>query len=588
MIPSGYKEDTVFSAIPTDGSGDLSFTRASNGTRVNSAGLVEVVAWNLFEYSEDFTNAYWSKSSSGAAAPVITANNTTAPNGTNTAEKVDLPALSGTQFSIISREPSIVGQTNASVYLKGVVGGEVIYLFWTPDGVNYVRTSCTLTTEWQRFDLTATIALNSGFGIGVDLRDSAQNDQSAQSFYIWGAQLNIGSTAKPYFPTTDRLNVPRLTYQNGGGGCPSLLLEKQSTNLVSYSEDFTNAVWPKENLTISANSTTSPDGTQNADSFIENSSNSSHQVYQGATVSAGAYTASVFMKKNTRQYGFLQIATDGAANRYTIVVDLDNGSVTATSTAGSPTGTSYKIDSMGNGWYRLTVTATHTSGEVYSVFGLSNSANPTFTSVATPIYTGNGTSGLYVWGAQVEASSYATSLIPTTSSFATRVADFDTSAGSSGNFGSLTPTGTKAVLYWELQFHSGSVTENINIGGFRNGTTNQYGMYYWGTNANKNFGFNSWAGDSYGITGANSLFDGQVHKIAGVFDFNNFTNNVLFIDGVKKTISQTLNTTLQRSANVVSLNSPDYEFQGNKCLLKEFLYFNQNLSDAELASLTTL
>jgi hypothetical protein len=54
--------------------------------------------------------------------------------------------------------------------------------------------------------------------------------QAGESF-AWGAQLNIGSTAKPYFPTTDRLNVPRLTYQNGGGGCPSLLLEKQSTNL---------------------------------------------------------------------------------------------------------------------------------------------------------------------------------------------------------------------------------------------------------------------------------------------------------------------------------------------------------------------
>jgi hypothetical protein len=46
MIPSGYAEDKVYSAVPTDGSGDLSFTRSSNGTRINSAGLVEVVPWN--------------------------------------------------------------------------------------------------------------------------------------------------------------------------------------------------------------------------------------------------------------------------------------------------------------------------------------------------------------------------------------------------------------------------------------------------------------------------------------------------------------------------------------------------------------
>jgi hypothetical protein len=54
MIPSGYKEDIVYSVIPTSGAGDLSFTRASNGTRINSAGLVEDVPWNLVEYSEQF------------------------------------------------------------------------------------------------------------------------------------------------------------------------------------------------------------------------------------------------------------------------------------------------------------------------------------------------------------------------------------------------------------------------------------------------------------------------------------------------------------------------------------------------------
>jgi hypothetical protein len=54
MVPSGYKEDTVYSVVPSDGSGDLSFTRASNGTRINSAGLVEVTPWNLLEYSENF------------------------------------------------------------------------------------------------------------------------------------------------------------------------------------------------------------------------------------------------------------------------------------------------------------------------------------------------------------------------------------------------------------------------------------------------------------------------------------------------------------------------------------------------------
>jgi hypothetical protein len=345
--------------------------------------------------------------------------------------------------------------------------------------------------------------------------------------------------------------------------------------LLSWSEDLTQSDWIKQQTTISANSTISPDGTTNADKLIVNNGAAGGYAYQVKSTTSGTiYTGSFYIKAGGVNYTKFYTNISGSYNE--AVINLITGAITNSDFAITPT-----TQNVGNGWYCINYTVTSGGGQVVVyIDGGSTSTGGG--------YTGNGVDGVFIWGAQVEASSYPTSYIPTTSASATRVADFDTSAGSSGNFGSLTPTGTKAVLYWELQFHSGSVTENINIGGFRNGTTNQYGMYYWGANANKNFGFNSWAGDSYGITGANSLFDGQVHKIAGVFDFNNFTNNVLFIDGVKKTISQTLNTTLQRSANVVSLNSPDYQFQGNKCLLKEFLYFNQNLSDAELASLTTL
>ena len=83
MIPSGYKEDVVYSEIPINGAGDLAFTRASNGTRINSQGLVEVVPWNLLQESETFSNAVWTKQDSS-----ITANATTAPNGTLTADKL--------------------------------------------------------------------------------------------------------------------------------------------------------------------------------------------------------------------------------------------------------------------------------------------------------------------------------------------------------------------------------------------------------------------------------------------------------------------------------------------------------------------
>ena len=101
MIPSGYKEDVVYSQIPTDGSGDLTFTRASNGTRINSAGLVEVCPWNLLQYSEDFTNGFWNKAITGSATFTVTANQTTAPNGTTTADLISITRSSTSELSCV-------------------------------------------------------------------------------------------------------------------------------------------------------------------------------------------------------------------------------------------------------------------------------------------------------------------------------------------------------------------------------------------------------------------------------------------------------------------------------------------------------
>jgi hypothetical protein len=82
LIPSGYKEDVVYSEIPLDGSGDMNFTRSSNGTRINSAGLVEVCPWNLVQNSENFS-AIWT-----AQNATITTNSLVAPNGTTTADSL--------------------------------------------------------------------------------------------------------------------------------------------------------------------------------------------------------------------------------------------------------------------------------------------------------------------------------------------------------------------------------------------------------------------------------------------------------------------------------------------------------------------
>lgn len=395
MIPSGYKEDTVYSVVPSDGSGDLALTRASNGTRINSAGLVEVVPWNLLTYSEDLTNAVWNKANASGTAPVVTANDTTAPNGTLTADKIVFSSGVGSSINGVFNYlngggAGINGLRTASVYLKSSSGTPTIYLTTQDDGTGGNYTTCVLSTEWQRFEVSYTTAAVSAQSLLIGYYPGAgspSGPSSSLTVYAWGAQINYGEL-KPYFPTTDRLNVPRLTYQNGGGGCPSLLLEKQSTNLLTYSEQFDNAAWVKLDSgsgsttpIVTANYAISPDGTQNADRLQCTLGSSGYSLIQQQILASGTHTGSIWVKSNTsaNQNIYFRISQNTTA----FVVTPQ--------------------------WQRITLT--EINGD-YLTIGLRNQTGYT-----------NYSCDILIWGAQLEASSYVTSYINTTSASATRVAD---------------------------------------------------------------------------------------------------------------------------------------------------------------------
>jgi hypothetical protein len=320
MIPSGYKEDTVYSQIPTDGSGDLSFTRASNGTRVNSAGLVEVCPWNLLEQSNAFSTSPWSLTratlTSGQSGYDGLTNAWKYTEGTFTA---NLPVL----------EQSFTSSSDVETYSFYLKAGTRNWVAISVQGTGYIwinltdgtvgsaggGTPPTATTQlvgngWYLVSVSST---GTKFGINLHITDAnnstSYNGNGTGFVYVQNAQRNIGTTAKPYFPTTDRLNVPRLTYQNGGGGCPSLLLEKQSTNLVLWSEAFTNGVWATYNGTTTDNETISPDGTQNASKVIMGAGNSAtiRQTIGGLT-NGSTYTFSLYIKQGSGVTAFLDIS----------------------------------------------------------------------------------------------------------------------------------------------------------------------------------------------------------------------------------------------------------------------------------------
>jgi hypothetical protein len=216
LVPSGYKSGKVYSEVPTDGDGDLTFTRASSATRVNSDGEIEVVGsgvprldysqgscpalllegqrTNLMLYSEDFSNAYWNKQS-GITATYNTTE-TLSPDGTYNATKFVGNGTTG----VLKTSISVSGVVSRSVYLKSVTGTTTA-TFKEPNTNVPSPITLTITNEWQRFEMIGDNG-SSFQGLQID-------DITSDGIYMWGAQLEAGSYATTYIPTTSA-TVTRL------------------------------------------------------------------------------------------------------------------------------------------------------------------------------------------------------------------------------------------------------------------------------------------------------------------------------------------------------------------------------------------
>lgn len=238
--------------------------------------------------------------------------------------------------------------------------------------------------------------------------------------------------------------VPRLDYPILNGvvqSCPALLLEPARTNLFLYSEEFDNAWYTKHNTSVSANSTTSPSGSVVADSLIEDTANSTHIIGRLVSFTSGtSYSFSIFAKNNGRN---LKISAGNPATwAANAIFDLENGIVLSNSSGVA------KIENYGNGWYRCSIVGSalataSTNINIQLIQG---------TSIAT--YTGNGTSGIYIWGAQLESGSYATSYIPTSGSTVARAAEVCNGAGTSAEFND-----SEGVLFAEISALANDLTE---------------------------------------------------------------------------------------------------------------------------------
>jgi hypothetical protein len=217
-------------------------------------------------------------------------------------------------------------------------------------------------------------------------------------------------------------NVPAFEF-NTDGTYRGLLVEPGATNIILRSQEF-QTTWAVSNATITTNATASPDGTTTAEKLVEDSSSGvSHSVSQTLGTFDGRHTLSVYAKKAERSFLVLRTNLADNTSRNTFF-NLDTGAV---GTVG--TGHTALIEFVGNGWYRCSISANATvSGARFMLIAVAETDN-------VFEYTGDGTSGIFIWQAQHETGSVATSPIVTTAGTASRVADVVSLTGASSLIG---------------------------------------------------------------------------------------------------------------------------------------------------------
>ena len=382
---------------------------------------------NLLTYSQDFSNAAWVKS---VVSPI---GGYAAPDGTLTAYKIT--SVVGTSGQGVYRTYT-VSLYAASIYVK-YGGKQFVQMYgFTSERANFdllngivtaVSAGCTASMAsigggWYRcsfYGATATTA--TVFAGLIDSGTAAYNattvGDGVSGIYIWGAQLE---------------DVTGQSNQNPSEYVSTNAIRR---NLLTYSQDFSNAAWIKNNLSTTTGFT-APDGTNTAIKIAVNTSVFlAHDNEQVVTTSANNIIAhSIYVKAGEYTFANFSITGDTNNTYYLTTINLTSGAITNTASAAA-TLLNYSITSVGGGWYRVSITGSINATQIYLTIGPATTGTPTYDIYGREAFVGVIGSGIYIWGAQLEVGSVATAYQPVTNA-----APLD--------FGNYQGTGADGVQYF--------------------------------------------------------------------------------------------------------------------------------------------
>ena len=492
---------------------DMDVTRATAGTRVDENGLVNY-AEVLGSENIDLT----------------------------TGDTLDASSWSSVTTSSVTY---LAGGSNPSYYNTGLI---------VTSGLTYK-----LTFTISSYTGTGSIGFSTTAGVSSDARLTTDDSYteyfvatSSVELRLFGLTTNAGVFSNVSVKEVTRNNVPRIDYT--GGGCPHILAEPQRTNLLTYSEDFSQSSWSKTSggtgsvPVVTSNNVISPDGTQNATRIVFNagsgtSNSDKSEISSSVTASDNTNaTASIYLKGLN---GGEQLVFRGVAS------------------------STYTLITLTTEWQRFSTTEDSGTSNDFIQFGIRQSVSGHGVINANPT--------IFAWGSQIEEGSYATSYIPTSGSTVTRNQDLFTRDGISSLINSIA-----GVFFIEMATFLDEGTTADKWIALSDGTANNSVRIAYSGGANTiraylNVGGSAQADMTYAVTDVT-----QFSKIAFSYAANNFN---LWVDGVKRVTDTSGSVFSANTLNRLGLdNGGGGSFPGK---IKQLQVYKTALTDTQLAALTS-